>query len=798
MTRCLIPFVLLTGFCSFAYGQRSIPDSLAFLFQNQLEVFPQEKIHLHTDKPYYISGEKIWFRAYLVDAATHIPLSLSRYVYVELINPLDSVVVRVKIREQDGDYHGHLPIPNDVPEGNYTLRAYTTFMQSLHEEYFYHKAIRIGDPQTDATLRSMDVDNSNPNDFDISFYPEGGSMMLGTTGRVAFKAMKSNGQAIDVSGTIYNQANIQITTFKSDYLGMGLFIIVPQKGESYYAICENDMGVNRRFNLPTAVDQGYALSTHQIKENIYISVLKPKEASDNNENLYLLAHTRGMVHFADLWDHRQTMAIIPKSLFPSGVLHLILFDSMLNPVSERLMFIHNDDQAKVINHEDMAHFSPRTLVKNAISITDHTGQPLSGSFSIAVTSDREVQPDTTSNIMTQLLLTSDIRGYIQNPSFYFQNTPESAMALELLMLTQGWRRYNIEALAQGRFTYPTSPLEVGPEISGTVKSVMLGRPVANIDVTAISLNYPYFNSTQTDNEGRFYLQGGELPDSTRFIVSVVPNRGMTRMDLILDKETFPQRSLLAYPPFYVESNLFAEYVNKAELQYIGEGGIRVAQLPDVIVTAERKPPKRSQLYSTPSHTITEEQIERFPTLDIFQIISQFPGVMVYGKSIIMRGVGTINGSTDPLVLIDNIPVDISVLEMLNVYDIAQIDLLSGANTSIFGSRGGNGVIVIFTKDGKNISQVASQPFHIKTILPLGYQQPIEFYSPKYQTDAQRNTFKPDQRTTIHWEPVVTTNSSGKASFEYYTADELTSYTLVIEGMAHDGTIIWYQEKLHAL
>ena len=130
----MIPkFVLmfsLTVFSAVAYAQNSIPDSLVLMFHNQLTIFPQEKIYLHTDKPYYISGERIFFRAHLADASTHIPATASRYVYVELINPVDTVVTRVKIRQDEGAFHGYLLIPDDVPEGDYTMRAYTTYMRS--------------------------------------------------------------------------------------------------------------------------------------------------------------------------------------------------------------------------------------------------------------------------------------------------------------------------------------------------------------------------------------------------------------------------------------------------------------------------------------------------------------------------------------------------------------------------------------------------------------------------------------------------------------------------------------------
>ena len=125
---------LLLGFTTNSFGNSNVPDSLIFLFNSQLSIFPQEKIYVHTDKPYYISGERIWLRTYLTDAVSHIPASVSRYVYVELIDPLDSIVTRVKIRQDEGVYHGHLLIPDDVPEGDYTLRAYTTCFSVIHHK----------------------------------------------------------------------------------------------------------------------------------------------------------------------------------------------------------------------------------------------------------------------------------------------------------------------------------------------------------------------------------------------------------------------------------------------------------------------------------------------------------------------------------------------------------------------------------------------------------------------------------------------------------------------------------------
>ncbi|MCL2738301.1 MAG: TonB-dependent receptor plug domain-containing protein, partial [Bacteroidales bacterium] len=182
-------------------------------------------------------------------------------------------------------------------------------------------------------------------------------------------------------------------------------------------------------------------------------------------------------------------------------------------------------------------------------------------------------------------------------------------------------------------------------------------------------------------------------------------------------------------------------------------------------------------------------------------LTRIPGVRIdrsdRGTFVTIRGSGSFYGGSRPLIVVDDMVVEdntmpligTSYLEIVSINNIAQIDVLRGAEASIFGVRGSNGVIVIHTKRGEITDNIASQPFHIKTLLPLGFQPPAEFYAPKYETAALRNSPKPDLRTTIHWQPVVQTNSLGEASFEFYTADEPGSYTVIIEGLCRDGQII---------
>jgi len=779
------------------FGQETIANRLASLFEQQLKVFPQEKIYLHTDKPYYISGEQIWFRAYLVDAATHIPVFASRYIYVELINPLDTVVARVKIQHTDSVYCGHIDIPPDLSEGDYTLRAYTNFMQSLDENYWYAKNIHIGNTQArDIPAQHLNrkfVSNPVPDDdFDVTFYPEGGVLLEDTLVEVAFKALKSNGKSSEITGVIYDNLGEEITPIKTDYSGMGILGLYSEKGKTYYAVCTNEKGKSKRFDLPAVYNDRYDLCVNQRKDNLYISVLKPA-AMMQQDTLYLLAHTRGVVYYADRWPNGKTSVVIPKNLFPSGVLQLLILDARLQPLSERLVFIRNDDQAKVDFRTDKDNYAKRSLVQAKVTLTDRNHEPLTGNFSVSVTDDNEVITDTCNNILTSLLLTSDLRGHIECPASYFDNSATSSNKLDLLMLTQGWRRYDVPALLGGTLSHPAAALEIGAQISGTVKNIFTGKAAASIEVSIFSPNQKYFDKTKTDKNGRFSFINFDLPDSTQFIVHAEPNRGLRRMEINIDQDSFPKRTLPAAPQEAIDRNVFAQYADKAEQKYTYEHGMRMIHLKEVTITAvaKRNPEYSSVYYETPDYSVTEADIDKShpnTTEDIYNLLRRIPGVRIIGNHIEITPPNGSRLNRSPMIYVDGWPESITDIVPQN---IAQIDVLK--NASILGMRGANGAIFIYTKIGE--ARLPSEQPHVKFITPLGYQKPAAFYSPKYDIQKVRENSEPDLRTTISWKPDVEVNHSGKASFDFYTADSETTYTVILEGITSDGKIIHEEQKI---
>ncbi len=833
-------------------------DSVVANFNRQMRLLPQEKIYIHTDKSFYISGERLFFRIHLTDAAYHIPVSVSRYVYVELIDPLDSVVARLKVRPENVAYYGSIFLKEDLADGEYQLRSYTNFMRNTDEAYYFRKAIHIADPggtslktkfefdgtkvlaeiQLNDTLTSSNTpppeitvavnsgkfqpvkrkDNTYnlsfnleetdpqrviqirapyrgrllkkivrvpypPNQYHVSFFPEGGNLLIGAVCNVAFKAVGSDGMAEEVTGKITDSKGNELTSFTSVYLGMGNFNLQPQQGEKYYATCKNRQGVEATFELPEVKSSGAGLKTNWARGKLGVSILHgPGVAA---EQFYLLMHCRGTLVNASAWDGGDKPVFFDPAEFPTGVLHLILLDREFNPVSERLVFVDNHDQAIVDYKSDKPVYGRRDHIQNQLVIHD-IRVPLSGSFSVAVTDDHEVIADSSQNILTNLLLTSDLRGYIENPASYFDSRDKKAgFKLDLLMMTQGWRRYDIPKALAGKITRPVFKVETSQQISGKVQSGILLKETENAQVMIVSQNNDFVDQTATDQYGRFVFRNFELPDSTRYLIRTVSAKGSERMVLTVDKEDFPKAGHWSYPQEHFDETDLKEYVQKAEQRYTREHGMRQVNLEEITVSAKRLTETRSSYTPYADQSLTAEQIGNAGGLTTLKLVDRLPGVEVDAQGAI-----SIRGKSPVMLLVNDVETNLEFIDDIEAEDVLRIDLIHATNT--FGQKSANGIISISTKSLEGIAE--KKRFNMVTATPLGYHRPVEFYSPVYDTEQAKESSEPDLRTTIYWNPNVVVQN-GNASFGFYTADQPTVYRVVIEGVSSDGKIIHYTGKL---
>ncbi|WP_342990820.1 MULTISPECIES: hypothetical protein [Bacteroides] len=363
----------------------------------QIGKFPQEKIHLHIDKGTYLTTDTIWIRAYLVHATFHTPLPASWYTYIELITPMDSVAQRIQLKARRRLFYGYIALSDTLPDGEYTLQAYTNYMANTSKDYFFRRKIKIVSPAWDnikmkATteeidkkksrlvfqlerndsllfpprfdallknekasvrkdkrqenqlnieftkknietnkkfhLRLFDREGNNyerflpvttdKEEYNVFFYPEGGYLINGDSCRIAFKALGTSRNTVDLSLCIRDETGDSITSSSTLSEGMGIFEIKSKSGKQYYAHCTNRYGMTKTVTLPLSRSDSYSLRVETSDSTFRVHLQTP--ASTVSQQLYLIAHVRGAIVSSRLWKDPETDLIFDKKTFPAGII----------------------------------------------------------------------------------------------------------------------------------------------------------------------------------------------------------------------------------------------------------------------------------------------------------------------------------------------------------------------------------------------------------------------------------------------------------------------------------------------
>ncbi|MBO5818173.1 MAG: hypothetical protein J6R21_00565, partial [Bacteroidales bacterium] len=275
-------------------AQENPSERLVNKLIEQCQTYPQEKIYLHTDKPYYSAGDTIWFKAYLLHAGLHQAMPFSRYVYVELINAQNQVIIREKVRPENQQYYCQMPLDSKMLPGQYSLRAYTNYMRNIDERYFFRKDIFIGnviqsgDDTQEAILNTPYYEentevsdqtdsNSGQASYSVQFFPEGGHLIAGALQTVAFKAVDPDGWGCHVSGHIEDADGKELVQFQDAHAGMGCFVLMAEKNKTYTAVCENEWGEQVRIALPAATDSTYSLQVTQRAQQLIVKPIVPMD-----------------------------------------------------------------------------------------------------------------------------------------------------------------------------------------------------------------------------------------------------------------------------------------------------------------------------------------------------------------------------------------------------------------------------------------------------------------------------------------------------------------------------------------
>lgn len=752
--------------------------------------YPQEKVYLHIDKSQYSTGERIWIKGYLVDAITHQPATKSANLYVELLNSDKEAIETKRFKLDNGFAKGDFFLKDTIREGFYHIRAFTSWMVNFDNSLIPTYTVHVKNPDykdfiTKDKLRYNKRMNRSiekaKDKMDVQFFPEGGAMIDGLQTNVAFKAVNGLGEGIPVKGTVYDKDDQKIVSIGSLHKGMGYFNFQPVAGNKYYAVIDGRKG---KFDLPEVKEEGYIMNidnsdgTHfLIHVNAKISETLDPKALD----VILVGHTRGKVNHTQVVQVSELPVTIKvnKESFRSGITHWTLFNDRTMPVAERLVFVDHKDQLQFRVEQNMG----KTYNEQAtfdITAIDNDNKAVRSNLSVSVKSGLSSEMENTfeGNIKTSLLLTSDIRGYVEDPDFYFSGTVDSQEALDVLLLTQGWRRFQWEDVVQGNYPEITNPRETGISLVGRTTRQFFNIPYSNSLVELYVMDeYNDVFSTFSDDKGYFRFDNLNYPDTINIELYAYKPNGKRNLVINLEDGTLPDVELekINYDRF-VASKGIPRY--KLEAQREKE---RQEEDED-----ELEQPEHYKIHGDPDYVVTSDQIPSGYS-DIFQVLKgRVPGVAVSGNSINIRGVNSIMLSNEPLYLLDGVPIDATGVSSINPQDVDRIEILSGPSAAIYGSRGANGVVAIYTKRGMFMKKGFLE-FQM-----LGYSTPKEFYQPKFSNYNSLKEFN-EANPTIFWEPDVKTTVSGSASISFNIPQFEFPMKVEIEGVSYDGRI-GYEEK----
>ena len=479
---------------------------------------PVEKVYLHIDKPSYSPGDTIWYKAYLTIGPDHKLSTLSNVLYCELIDSKDSVIQRSILHVKNGVSWGNLTLSKHYKNGIYHLRAYTNWMRNHSSEFFYNRRFFVGPINPPLVKNYIYVQP------DVQFFPEGGELVNGLRCRVAFKAIDRNGYGTELSGKIIDKNGDEITTFNTQHLGMGKFAFTPEKGNNY--IAKINSGNHVFFvKIPKIHDDGFNLNINNSSPDslaIRVTASKNSLAAFRQTSLYILAQSEGRVYYGTTFslEAGSNIALINKSRFPAGIVQFTLFSSVGEPLNERIVFVNKQDSLIIKAPILKPAYGQREHMNFDIKVSNPQGFPVVGNFSVSVINEDLISKTEVEepNIITSLLFNSALKGHIEHPDYYFSNDPEAEGNLDLLMLTQGYRKLNWKYIISTKnIPLPQFQPEKSLQVSGILKTNN-DQAVVNGTVQLITNDEKLRLLTTTDKAGNFKFSGLDLPEKSKITI----------------------------------------------------------------------------------------------------------------------------------------------------------------------------------------------------------------------------------------------------------------------------------------
>lgn len=834
-----IGVIILLLVSAMGFAQNPIVNT----FDDYTRLLSPEKLYLQTDREVYNVGDTVWFKGYLRNASDNSEYKECNYLYVEVLasvyeeasksyltksGDVTKIYNRVKVKKDanTGSFIGYIPLTEDYNTGLAHVRAYSYWMLNSSPEYMYSKNIEIRNAMKDSFVKEM-VENKitgqvnydnlgvrNPfrkslfgekvkdeTSLDIQFLPESGAFVYGAPMVMGVKVLNTSGMGVPVTGVVMADGQ-ELSKFTTNFLGMGRFEITVPDGTKKLTSRIETIVENFEYEtiLPKPANQAVIIGVKAEEKTLRIKA--SSYGIEFEEEPSLVIYDRNGIEFTSTWEEAVKGRIVENNQLSEGINVAAVIDEKGNVYAERPFFVYPKDTVKVDITFDKAKYGKREKVSAAISVKDREGKAVEGDFSLAVTDD-EYAPYSGEGhtIVSYMLLGSEIKGMIEKPQYYFCDTVgygERLRDMDLLMMTQGWKYYDLEKILAKKTEMPRFGREYTQSLSGYVLGVIGKAKHSTLCFAAPSLGYTQI--ADLDSTSYFALNGLDFPDSTKFLVGAQGKRKLFKKlyTPVMNPEYFAD--VYDYPHYLKNKGYSEEYGKYASRSYyVNDGTITYSLMPSRIVAQKHVSPYPEDEFRQDEYR-DEKQMESWKDVDVFTYVySTCSGVRCIDNTLKCRN---FNLGTEMSLLRGGawVPIIVYINGFLATPPELERIMVSELDAFVYlkDSRALKYETVVLTNDPryqlrprsvvlvrtKNPVRYAN---NITQEKPIGWQRPAKFYAPKYESIQSKKAFEV-MRSTLHWQPVVEL-TEGKGKVEFYTSDHKVPYTIIMEGITKRGEYV---------
>ena len=737
-----------------------------------------EKIYVHTDKEFYMPGEIMWFKVYVVDALSLRPSDISHVAYIDVLNGDNASVLQTKVElGVSKANNGSLYIPNDMPSGIYRVTAYTHLMKNLGPESFYTKQITLQNPFLDG---DQIVREEGIRDHVLRLYPESGVLLDGVATRIGYKLVGNNGKGTRFEALVLENDSVEVARVTANQYGMGSFSFTPKLGKQYTMRAAVERGDTVNASFPAIEKEGYlfnVLNNEKSRLDIAIS------ASQNYANKSVSLQVRSQEHIictidAHLDDESKATAFIEKVLLPDGVICLTLLDDHDHPVAERLVFQYPERRLDIATSLNTETINKRDGIELFIK-SSVGGRPTASDLSVSVYKVHPLQGLPTDDIRSYLWLQSEVSGHIEDIEYYFSDTEQNQLERDMdnMLLTQGWRKINLKYDEGYIVEYKSH------RITLRYTDKVSDRPLVGEQVF-LSVpgkhNKLYLGETDSNGIAMFNVKG--IYGTTQLATTLASNQESNvellspfyTSHLLIDTAKY-EKNFAAFKTDILRHSINVQvenaYLKRQRAQYLAP---KVDTIP---------------FYGSADKTYWLDDYTRFVVME--EVLREYvPEISVrkrqtdFGLRVLDR-LNRVYFMTNPLMILDGVPL-LNANEIM-YYDPLKVEKMDIVNTKYFhGSLTYDGVVSFSTYNG------VLEGFELNPSTTLlnyeGLQYEREFYTPVYDTKEQRESRMPDMRNVLLWKPNLKLDDTGETVLIINTSDLSGDYAIVVQGLDDQGNV----------